>query len=176
MFRSIWAKDHLEAPKTRAKSLNSWYIPGMYQVCYNVCLKTGIYLVHTCHMKHKSIYQVTVYTWCIRSRTTPLDEQGLDISSPWRISGDDPIVSVLRPKLYAAWLSKEQWVGCREVEEDVRKVWEQAQLCLAACASLGSAEPAFISTSQFLGTQVWKIINTIRCNDLKQNIIWTFMF
>ncbi len=66
-----------------------------------------------------------------------LDDQGLDIFSPWRISGDDPIVSVLWPKLYAAWLSKEQWVGCREVEEDVLKVWEQAQLCVAACASLG---------------------------------------
>ena len=43
-----------------------------------------------------------------------LDEQGLDISSPWRISGGDLIVSVLWPKLYAAWLTKEQWAGCRE--------------------------------------------------------------
>jgi hypothetical protein len=82
-----------------------------------------------------------------------LYEQGLDISSPWRISRGDPIVSILWPKLYAAWLSKEQWVGCREVEENVRKVWEQAQLCLAACVSLGSAEPAILSISQFRGTQ-----------------------
>jgi hypothetical protein len=80
-----------------------------------------------------------------------LDEQGLDISSPWRISGGDPIVSVLWPKLYAAWLSKEQWVGI--LEEDVLKAWEQAQLCLAACASLGSAEPAILSISQLRGTQ-----------------------
>ena len=82
-----------------------------------------------------------------------LDEQGLDISSPWRVSGGDLIVSVLWPKLYAAWLSKEQWAGCREVDEAVRKLWEQAQLCLAACASLGSAEPAILLTSQLRGTQ-----------------------
>ncbi len=82
-----------------------------------------------------------------------LDEQGLYISSPWRISRDDPIVSVLWPKFYAAWPSEEQWVGCREVEEGVQKVWEQAQLCLAACASLGSAEPDILSISQFRGTQ-----------------------
>jgi hypothetical protein len=82
-----------------------------------------------------------------------LDEQGLDISSPWRISGGDLIVSVLWPKLYAAWLSKEQWAGCREVDEEVLKLWEQAQLCLAACASLGSAEPAILLISQLRGTQ-----------------------
>ncbi len=82
-----------------------------------------------------------------------LDEQGLDISSPWRISGGELIVSVLWPKLYAAWLSKEQWAGCREVDEEVRKLWEQAQLCLAACASLGNAEPAILLTSQLRGTQ-----------------------
>ncbi len=82
-----------------------------------------------------------------------LDEQALDISSPWRISGGDPIVSILWPKLYAAWLNKEQWVGCCEVEEEVRTAWEQAQLSIAACASLGSAEPAILSISQFRGTQ-----------------------
>ncbi len=50
-----------------------------------------------------------------------LDEQGLDISSKWRTSGGDLIVSILWPKLYAAWLSKEQWAGCQEVDKDVRK-------------------------------------------------------
>ncbi len=50
-----------------------------------------------------------------------LDEQGLDISSPWRISGGDLIFSVLWPKLYAAWLSKEQWAGCREPRRSTRK-------------------------------------------------------
>ncbi len=35
----------------------------------------------------------------------------------------------------------------------MRKLWEQAQLCLAACASLGSAEPAFLLISQLRGTQ-----------------------
>ncbi len=38
-----------------------------------------------------------------------LDEQGLDISSPWGISGEDVIVGTLWPKLYTAWLNKEQW-------------------------------------------------------------------
>jgi hypothetical protein len=63
------------------------------------------------------------------------------------------MVSILWPKLYATWLSKELWVGCREVDEDVLSIWEQAQLCLAACASLGSSETAILSTSQFRGTQ-----------------------
>ena len=35
----------------------------------------------------------------------------------------------------------------------MRKAWEQAQLCLAACASLGSAEPAILLISQLRGTQ-----------------------
>jgi hypothetical protein len=82
-----------------------------------------------------------------------LDEQALDISSPWMINGDDSIVSVLWPKLYAAWLSKERWVGCRELDEDVRSKWEQALLCLAACARLGNAESAILSISRFQGTQ-----------------------
>jgi hypothetical protein len=82
-----------------------------------------------------------------------LDEQGLDISSPWMVNGDDSIVSVLWPKLYAAWLSKERGVGCRELDEDVLSKWEQALLCLVACASLGNAEPAILSISQFQGTQ-----------------------
>jgi hypothetical protein len=69
------------------------------------------------------------------------------------INGDDSTVSVLWPKLYAAWLSKERWVGCRELDEDVRSKWEQVLLCLAACASLGNAEPAILSISQFQGTQ-----------------------
>ncbi len=78
-----------------------------------------------------------------------LDEQGLDISSPWTINRDNSIVSVLWPKLYAAWLSKE----CRELDEDVRSKREQALLCLAACARLGNAKPAILSISQFQGTQ-----------------------
>ncbi len=44
------------------------------------------------------------------------DEQGLDVSSPWEISGEDSIVGTLwpktAPKLCAAWLNEEQWAGC----------------------------------------------------------------
>ena len=82
-----------------------------------------------------------------------MDEQGLDTSIPWGNSGEDSIVGTLWPKLYATWLSKEQWAGCREVVEDVQLAWEQAQLCLAACAELGSAVPAILSLSQFRGSQ-----------------------
>jgi hypothetical protein len=107
---------------------------------------------------------------CIGGRATSvlelfllrLDEQGLNISSPWGISGKDSIVGTLWPKLYATWLRKEQWAGCREVIEDVLVAWEQAQVCLAACAGLGNAEPAIRSISQFRGTQTqWLHIDVL---------------
>ncbi len=93
-----------------------------------------------------------------------LDERGIDISSPWGISGGDSIVGTLWLKLYAIWLSKEQWADCREVVEEVRSAWEQAQLCLTACAGLGSAEPAILSKSQFRGTQTqWLRLDELAC-------------
>ena len=47
-----------------------------------------------------------------------IDEQGLEISSPWAIGADSSIVQTLWPRVYRAWLGKERWKGCREVAED----------------------------------------------------------
>jgi hypothetical protein len=81
-----------------------------------------------------------------------MDEQGL-FSSPWEIGEEESIAGALWPRILRAWLEKERWVGCREVAEQVRKEWDQAQLCLKACEKLGSAEPAILPTSQRRGCQ-----------------------
>ena len=74
-----------------------------------------------------------------------LDEQGLEISSPWEACEVKSIAEVLWPRIHRAWLEKERWTGCREVIDDVRQEWDQAQVCLKACAKLGNAEPAVLS-------------------------------
>ena len=40
-----------------------------------------------------------------------LDEQRLEISSPWAASEDKSIVENLWPKLYDGWMEKERWSG-----------------------------------------------------------------
>ena len=82
-----------------------------------------------------------------------LDEQGIDISSPWEHEEEVSILETLWPRLYRAWLKKEQWAGCREIAEEVQLEWNQAQLCLKACERLGSAEPAILSISELRGSQ-----------------------
>jgi hypothetical protein len=88
-----------------------------------------------------------------------LDEQGLDISSPWEINGEDSIVGTLWPRLYKAWLDKEERAGCREVVDEVLLERDQAHLCLKACAGLlvGSSEPAILSLSQFRCSQTQRM-------------------
>ncbi len=50
-----------------------------------------------------------------------LDKQGLDISSPWEHSEEDSIIETLWPRLYRAWLEKEQCRYNRPVAERLRK-------------------------------------------------------
>ena len=89
-----------------------------------------------------------------------MDEQGLEISSPWAIGADDSIVQTLWPRVYRAWLEKERWKGCREVAEEVRKEWDQARSCLEACRKLGCAKRAILNITQLRGCQTrWM------CND-----------
>lgn len=79
---------------------------------------------------------------------TRLDEQGLEISSPWAVADKECIVEALWPRIHNAWLEKERWNGCTEVLEAVRAEWVQAQLCLKACAKLGDSPMAILSTVQ----------------------------
>jgi hypothetical protein len=62
-----------------------------------------------------------------------LDKKGLDISSLWMINGDYSIVSVLWPKLYAAWLSEERWSVQDSVAESLMKMCgpNGSKLCFA---------------------------------------------
>ncbi len=55
-----------------------------------------------------------------------LDEQGLEISSPWEASDEEYIVYALWPRIYTAWLEKERWAGCTEVIEGVLTELDQA--------------------------------------------------
>jgi hypothetical protein len=64
-----------------------------------------------------------------------LDEQGLEISSPWEAGANKSLLEALWPRLHRAWLEKERWAGCTEVTDVVQNKWNQAQLCLKACAT-----------------------------------------
>jgi hypothetical protein len=82
-----------------------------------------------------------------------LDEQGLEISSPWEARVDKSLLEALWPRLYRAWLEKERWAGCTEVIDTVQNEWNQAQLCLKACVKLGNADPAIIYVTHLLDSQ-----------------------
>ena len=82
-----------------------------------------------------------------------LDEQGLEISSPWEARVDRSLLEALWPRLYSAWLEKERWAGCTEVIDTVQNEWNQAQLCLKACVKLGNADPAIIYVTHLLDSQ-----------------------
>jgi len=67
-----------------------------------------------------------------------LDEQGLEISSPWAARDEESIVGVLWPRIHKAWLESQRWTGCTDVIEEVRTEWDQAQLCLKLVRSLAA--------------------------------------
>ena len=92
-----------------------------------------------------------------------LDEQGLEISSPWMAPEAQSITEILWPRIHKAWLDKERWTGCREVIDDVQREWDQALVCLRACAKLGRTEPAILSILQLSGCQAqWMHIDELR--------------
>ena len=84
-----------------------------------------------------------------------LDEQGLEISSPWAARDEESIVGVLWPRIHKAWLESQRWTGCTDVIEEVRTEWDQAQLCLKACKKLGGSQPAILSPAQLRGSNTW---------------------
>ena len=44
-----------------------------------------------------------------------LNEQGLEVSSPWVLDQEQLLVEVLWPSIHHAWREKERWGGCREL-------------------------------------------------------------
>jgi hypothetical protein len=77
-----------------------------------------------------------------------LDEHGMELSSPWRHPPGLSIIEVLWPYILNAWLTKERWAGCTELDEEVQLKWKTAKLCLQACKKLGSAKKVILTVSQ----------------------------
>ncbi len=69
-----------------------------------------------------------------------LNEQGLEVSSPWVLDQEQLLVEVLWPRLHQAWREKERWDGCRELDTTVQDNWEGAKLCLQALRKLGRSQ------------------------------------
>ena len=66
-----------------------------------------------------------------------LDEQGLEVSSPWEMLPDRLLADVVWPQLRDLWNRKEAWAGCIELDEDLQNGWDQAKQCLAVLLQLG---------------------------------------
>ncbi len=58
-----------------------------------------------------------------------LNEQGLEVSSPWVLEQEQLLVEVLWPRIHQAWKEKERWGGCRELDTTVQDKWDGAKLC-----------------------------------------------
>mmetsp|Transcript_55124 Transcript_55124/g.115349 ORF Transcript_55124/g.115349 Transcript_55124/m.115349 type:complete len:484 (-) Transcript_55124:655-2106(-) len=111
--------------------------------------------VHGCHALNQLqlLLRVGKADTVLELLLARLDEQGLEISSPWEASDEEYIVDALWPRIHSAWLEKERWAGCTEVIVEVRTEWDQAQLCLKACGKLGSSATATLSIAQLRGSQ-----------------------
>jgi hypothetical protein len=81
-----------------------------------------------------------------------LDEQGLEISSPWEASEEECMVGVLWSRIHKAWLESKQCAGCTEDIAEVQTEWDQAQLC---CGKLSGSQPAILSPAQLRGSHTW---------------------
>ena len=80
-----------------------------------------------------------------------LDEQGLVVSSPWPHRSDPLITAALWPQMWAAWVEKQKWAGCRELSAEVDEQWRHARNCLRACKAL--AQSRIWTTQQLCGPQ-----------------------
>ena len=68
-----------------------------------------------------------------------LDEQGLQVSSPWTPRTGESIATALWPQLWNAWRTRQDWNGCKERDDSVQQSWAQAKHCLSALRHLGQA-------------------------------------
>ena len=68
-----------------------------------------------------------------------LDKQGLEVSSQWGMLPDLLVLlaEALKPQLRELWNCKEAWVGCSELDEDLKNGWGQAKQCLTVLPQWG---------------------------------------
>ena len=50
-----------------------------------------------------------------------LDEEGLEVSSPWKMLPDRLLADAVWPQLRVQWNRKEAWAGYSELDEDLQK-------------------------------------------------------
>ena len=82
-----------------------------------------------------------------------MNEQGLEVSSPWVLDQEQLLVEVIWPRIHQAWREKELWGGCRELDTTVQDNWDGAKLCLQALRKLGRSQPPLLTVQQFRGAQ-----------------------
>jgi hypothetical protein len=82
-----------------------------------------------------------------------LNEQGLEVFSPWVLDQEQLLAEVLWPRIHQAWREKERWGGCRELDTTVQDNWDGARLCLQALRKLGRSQPPLLTVPQFRGAQ-----------------------
>ena len=66
-----------------------------------------------------------------------LDEQGIELSTPWPQDPGQLILEALWPQVSKAWRDKLKWRGCTELSEELQEQWAQAQFSLKMCCKLG---------------------------------------
>jgi hypothetical protein len=79
-----------------------------------------------------------------------LDEQGLEVSTPWARQAGLPIAEILWPQLWCAWRAKE---ASSQIDDraplfssgEAHATWEQAKQCLLAISKLGHAGLIMVS-------------------------------
>ena len=102
----------------------------------NSCLDYGCYALNQLQrlLRVSGSAETTLERLLLR-----LDEQGMELSSPWPASNNTCIAETIWPSIAAAWTEKQKWVGCTELSEVVQAKWQHAQLCIRACKKLGRA-------------------------------------
>ena len=53
-----------------------------------------------------------------------LDEQRLEVSSPWERLPDRLLADAVWPQLRDLWNRKKAWAGCSELDEDLQNGWD----------------------------------------------------
>jgi hypothetical protein len=81
-------------------------------------------------------------------RSAPAQDHGVILQVNGVILQGHSIIEVLWPNILNAWLTKEQWAGCTELDEELQLKWKTAKLCLQACKKLESAKTAILTVSQ----------------------------
>ena len=86
----------------------------------NSCLDYGCYALNQLQrlLRVSGSAETTLERLLLR-----LDEQGMELSSPWPASNDTCIAETIWPSIAAAWTEKQKWVGCTELSEAVQAKW-----------------------------------------------------